>query len=79
MLASSEGQPRRQPDAAGSKNGTVHIWVIPGSGAVDKILLTGVIGDQGTATSMDKDGTVNASGEYVKVALQKGVVRRVTP
>ena len=58
--------------AAGSTTGTVHIWVTPGSGAVDKILLTGVIGDHGTATSINKDGTVNANGEYVKVALQKG-------
>jgi hypothetical protein len=46
--------------------------VTPGSGAVDKIILTGVIGDHGTGTSINKDGTVNANGEYVKVALQKG-------
>jgi hypothetical protein len=58
--------------ASGSTTGTVHVWVTPGKGAVDKILLTGVIGDHGTATSINKDGTVNANGEYVKVALQKG-------
>ena len=31
-----------------------------------------MIGDHGTATSINKNGTVNANGEYVKVALQKG-------
>jgi hypothetical protein len=53
-------------------SGTVHVWVTPGKGAVDQILLTGAIGDYGTATSVDKDGTVNASGEYVKIKLQTG-------
>ncbi len=41
-------------------------------GAVGKILLTGAIGDYGTATSMDKNGKVDDNGNYVKIALQKG-------
>ena len=61
--------------ASGSTTGTVHVWVTPGSGAVDKILLTGVIGDHGTATSINKDGTVNANGEYVKGGTPERGVR----
>ncbi len=52
--------------------GTVHVWVTPGKGAVDQILLTGVIADHGSATSMDKDGTVDKNGQYVKVLLAHG-------
>lgn len=58
--------------ASASTTGTLHVWVTSSTGAVDKILLTGVIGDHGTATSIDKNGTVNANGEYVRLALQKG-------
>lgn len=58
--------------ASGKTTGTVHVWVTASTGAVDKILLTGVIGDHGTATSINKNGTVNTNGNYVKVALQSG-------
>jgi hypothetical protein len=58
--------------AASPSHGTVHVWVTPGKGAADQILLTGVIGDHGTATSMDKNGTVDKNGKYVKVALSRG-------
>jgi hypothetical protein len=54
-------------------SGTVHVWVTPGKGAVDQIVLTGAIGDYGTATSMDKDGTVDANGKYVKIKLRDGI------
>ena len=40
--------------------------------AVDKIILTGVIGDYGTSTNINKNGTVNSNGNYAKVALQHG-------
>jgi hypothetical protein len=50
----------------------VHVWVTPGKGAVDKIMLTGAIGDFGTATSTTKSGKVDANGHYVKIALRKG-------
>jgi hypothetical protein len=50
----------------------VHVWVTPGKGAVDKILLTGAIGDFGTATSTTKSGKVDTNGHYVKVKLRKG-------
>lgn len=55
-----------------TRNGTVHIWVTPGKGAVDQILLSGVVADHGTATSIDKDGKVDQNGDYVKIALQHG-------
>ncbi len=58
--------------AAAATHGTVHVWLTPGQGAVDKILLTGAIGDHGTATSMEKDGTVNKNGRYVRIRLTKG-------
>ena len=41
-------------------------------GAVSKIVITGVIGDYGTATSINKNGTIDANGNYVKIALKHG-------
>ncbi len=56
--------------------GTVQVWVTPNftnaNSAVDKIILTGVIGDYGTSTNINKNGTVNSNGNYAKVALQHG-------
>ena len=58
--------------STGSRTGTVHIWVTPGQGAVDKIILTGVIGDFGTATSITRHGKVDVNGNYVRVVLRHG-------
>jgi hypothetical protein len=58
--------------AASPTHGTVHVWVTPGKGAVDQIVLTGIIADHGTATSIDKNGKVNKNGVYVKVRLHNG-------
>jgi hypothetical protein len=52
--------------------GAVQVWVTPGKGAVDQILLTGAIADHGTATSIDKNGTVDKNGKYVQIALARG-------
>jgi len=57
---------------ASPTHGTVHVWVTPGKGAVDQILITGIIADQGSATSIDKSGKVNKNGVYVKVVLRNG-------
>jgi hypothetical protein len=57
---------------AKAPGGTIHFWVTPGKGAVDKILVTGAIGDFGTATSITKSGKVDQNGNYVKVAMRKG-------
>jgi hypothetical protein len=35
-------------------------------------VIVGAIGDYGTATSLDQNGTVDAQGGYVKIALKKG-------
>ena len=56
--------------------GTVQVWVTPNptniNSPVSKIVITGVIGDYGTATSINKNGTVDDNGNYVKIALQQG-------
>ena len=56
--------------------GTVQVWVTPNStninSPVSNIVVTGVIGDYGTATSINKDGTVDDNGNYVKIALKQG-------
>jgi hypothetical protein len=63
------------PRSSSPAHGTVQVWVTPGNGAVDQILITGVIGDHGTATSIDKDGTVDKNGEFVKIALAHGTFK----
>jgi hypothetical protein len=57
---------------ASPTHGTIHVWVTPGKGAVDQILVTGIIADHGTATSIDKNGKVNKNGTYVKVVMHNG-------
>jgi hypothetical protein len=52
--------------------GTIEIWATPGSGPVAKIVVTGVIGDYGTATTIDKNGKVDNNGDYVNVVLKHG-------
>jgi hypothetical protein len=52
--------------------GTIQIWASPSNGAVSKILITGVIGDYGTATTIDKSGKVDENGDYVNVVLKHG-------
>ena len=42
------------------------------NGATGPIVITGAIGDYGTATSIDQNGKVDALGNYVKVVLKKG-------
>jgi hypothetical protein len=56
--------------------GTIQVWVTPNAvninSPVSKIVVTGVIGDYGTATTINKNGTPNDNGNYVKIALQHG-------
>ena len=56
--------------------GTVQVWVTPNlaniNSPVSKIVITGVIGDYGTATTINKNGTADDNGNYVKIALQHG-------
>jgi hypothetical protein len=59
--------------SGGMSSGKIRIFADASSdGPVSKILITGAIGDYGTATSIDKNGKVDANGNFVKVALKKG-------
>jgi hypothetical protein len=66
------------PGAAASTTpgGTISIFsdqtTTTNNGATGPIVITGVIGDYGTATSIDQNGKVDSNGNYVKVALKKG-------
>jgi hypothetical protein len=55
-----------------TSGGPMQVWAILGSGPVAKILFTGVIGDYGTATTIDKNGKVDQNGDYVRIKLTKG-------
>lgn len=54
--------------------GNIHIFVGVGGpkATADPILLTGAIGDYGTATTIEKNGKVDPNGNYVMVALRRG-------
>src|SRR5437763_8089541 len=59
--------------SAGVSSGKIRIFADASSeGPVSKILITGAIGDYGTATSIDKNGKIDQNGNYVKIALKKG-------
>jgi hypothetical protein len=63
------------PALAASKSETVRIWVTQSSTnntPTDPILVTGAIGDYGTSTSQDKNGTADTNGSYEGVDLQHG-------
>lgn len=55
-----------------STSGVVHVWDAHAAGGRSAILLTGVIGDNGTSTSITKSGKPAAHGHYVKIALKHG-------
>jgi hypothetical protein len=52
--------------------GKIQIFSDQPGGAVGKIVITGAIGDWGTATTIDKSGKVDANGNFVKIVLKKG-------
>jgi uncharacterized protein (UPF0333 family) len=58
--------------AATSKGGTIYIAVTPNNSATYPIVITGAFADYGTATTIDQNGTVNANGNYVRIALKQG-------
>jgi hypothetical protein len=63
MLAAGAG--------AAKKAGAIQIYA-SGSGVTTPILITGVITDHGTATSVTKTGKVTQNGNYEKIVLTKG-------
>jgi hypothetical protein len=53
--------------------GSVKLYATPeGNGLRATVLFTGAIGDHGQALTIDKDGTADANGDYVKVTLKNG-------
>ena len=52
--------------------GSVKLFATPNNGLHATILMTGAIGDYGNALTIDKNGTPDSNGNYVKVTLQKG-------
>jgi hypothetical protein len=57
---------------AAPAGGQIHVWVTPGNGAVSRIVITGAIGDYGTATTITKSGKVDSNGDYVRIRLKQG-------
>lgn len=61
------------PRSGAVSGGKIRIFADASSdGPVSKILITGAIGDYGTATSIDKNGKVDQNGNYVRIAVKKG-------
>ncbi len=58
--------------ATAPAGGAIRVFVTPGNGAGGTIVITGAIGDFGTTLSVDKNGKVNANGNYGKITLKKG-------
>lgn len=53
--------------------GRIAIFATPThAGNTGTVLITGAIGDYGTYTSSNQDGTANPSGSYIKFVLKKG-------
>jgi hypothetical protein len=67
VLAASAGASRTM-----QSGGTIGVYATPGMGAAGKIVITGAIGDHGSATTIDKSGKVNSNGDYVKIVLEHG-------
>src|ERR1035441_5371873 len=62
-----------QAASAAPANGQVSVWVTPiGNGAKSTIVITGAIGDYGTALSIDQNGKTDSNGNFVKITLKNG-------
>jgi hypothetical protein len=58
------------------KGGPIKVWVTPiGNGLHSSIVITGIIGDYGTALAVTANGTPNPNGNYEKVTLHKGTFK----
>jgi hypothetical protein len=56
---------------AAKKTGAIQIYV-SGTAVTTPIIVTGVVTDHGTATSVTKAGKTDQNGNYEKIVLQKG-------
>jgi hypothetical protein len=54
------------------KSGTIYISVTPNNTATYPIVIAGVIGDYGKATTIDQNGKVDPNGNYVNIVLKQG-------
>ena len=58
--------------AATTKGGVIYFDVTPNNSATYPIVITGAFADYGTATTINQNGTVDANGNFVKIALKQG-------
>lgn len=61
--------------SASPSNGQVSVYVTPSNGAKSTIVITGAIGDYGTALSVDKNGKTDQNGNFVVITLKKGTFK----
>jgi hypothetical protein len=52
--------------------GPVRVFATPNATGGGTIVIVGAIGDYGTTLSINKNGTANANGNYVRITLHKG-------
>ena len=58
--------------ASTPQGGKIRVFVTTTSNTKSKILITGAIGDYGTAVSQDANGKVDPNGNFEKVTLKQG-------
>lgn len=54
------------------KGGTIYVSVTPNDRATYPIVIVGALADYGNATTIDKNGTVDEAGNYVRIVLKHG-------
>ena len=54
--------------------GMVKFWITPSANGPGAIVITGVIGDYGTATTINKNGQPDQNGDYSLVNLKEGTL-----
>jgi len=58
--------------SAAPAGGQIRIFANQTTEASGPIVITGAIGDYGTQTNIDRNGKVDANGDYVKIVFHKG-------
>ena len=58
--------------AASPSGGLIKFWAVQSTPQTVSITITGAIGDFGTVTTVDKNGTADQNGDYSLVKLQSG-------
>lgn len=60
--------------AATPTGGLVRFWITPSANGPGAIVVTGAIGDYGTATTISKNGQPDQTGDYSLVSLKEGTL-----